>query len=283
MRGPDPVTPDPEGLELVRVERGHGTGWALIVVVAAVVVLAVAIWKPWEGTAPPRAATGEIGAGAVEQLLPAATHEAGPRSDPLGGPVEAPPPDATYAGLDLSVMGTRDPHAAWGIAVGYVPRNQLDNATARGSVTVTPVVDWERIEPGVPQPGPTLDHPDVVSVAIAATWPAAISPVALRVLHRGLARPAASGRPAGTPSAEREIPLGVSLPVQVRLAAGQGVEGVDSALRSGSFFPPVFVAPAALSSGPSDWIGNGWPTGAYVVEIELPDGTRVTLPFTIGG
>jgi hypothetical protein len=121
-------------------------------------------------------------------------------------------------------------------------------------------VSWELIEPGGTAPGPTLDHPDVVSVAIAATWPVGTRPLAIRVLYTGGPR--------------REIKLGEPLAARIQAAAGD-IPG--SEIESGAFYLPRATSP----DDPVGWIGNGWPAGAYTLEVETEDGLQL-LPFTLG-
>jgi hypothetical protein len=57
----------------------------------------------------------------------------------------------------------------------------------------SPVVSWERIEPGHPTPGPVLDHPAVVSVGVAATWPSDVQTVAGHLVTFGPLHPTRGG------------------------------------------------------------------------------------------
>lgn len=181
----------------------------------------------------------------------------------------------TFARLDLAILGTFDPPAAWGVAVAYVSRTQFDDAALGGSPTVTPVVSWESIEPGRRAPGPTLDQPDVTSVAVAATWPLEMRPLAIRLVSFGPPHPTPLSRPGSSPARGLEVALGTPLATLVRPEAGASAA---SGLVSGAFFLPS----PTRSGDPAGWLGNGWPTGAYAFEVELEAGLRVTLPFTIG-
>jgi hypothetical protein len=156
-------------------------------------------------------------------------------------------------------MGTADPHTAWGVAVAYVSQRQFDVAKERGAATVTPVVSWELIEPGESEPGSTLDHPGATSIGIAATWPRGTLPGAIRLFHAG-----------------EEIPLGGSL---WNLLRDVPLQASELPIRSGDFYLPWSARPTQ----PADWIGNGWPVGAYAFEVEIGPGVRKMLPFTLGG
>ena len=52
------------------------------------------------------------------------------------------------------------------------------------------------------------------------------------------------------------------------------------AFSSGEFFLPPSTPP---SRDPAGWLGMGWPAGAYAFEVQLGNGTVMSLPFTIGG
>ena len=81
-------------------------------------------WKPWESGA-------ESGRGTL--AVPPGTAGAPPSGDHLPdrqrgtadarGHADVDP--QTFAGLDLSLMGTVDPHNAWGVAVGYVSQEPV--------------------------------------------------------------------------------------------------------------------------------------------------------------
>lgn len=241
-------------------------------VVAVAVVLAAAVWKPWEvGRPTGRTAAVQVPAGAEVGLLPAITSDPRETDAPAPTPRQTP---ITFAGLDLEIMGTADPHPAWGVAVAYVSRTQFDNAARRRSPTVTPVVSWELIEPGRHAPGPTLDHPAVTSVAIAPTWPLGIRPRSIQVFFTPFGLGPTTGTSAD-PAARQAIPLGRSLSSRLRDGAGQPP---GSVFTSGDFFLPS----STPLGDPAGWIGSGWPSGAYVLEVDLEGGVRSTLPFTIG-
>ena len=237
-------------------------------VAAVALLLGAAVWKPWEGGRPaPGSIPAPIPTGAVGQLLPAATN------GPAGtvAPARTPEPSVRFAGLDLEFMGISDPHAAWGVAVAYVPSTFFANAAARGSSVVTPVVSWELIEPGGRTAAPTLDHPRSTSVAVGATWPVGTRPVAIRLISFG-----PSARPSPNPAAVHRVVLGATLAARLQTASGER-PGVG--LTSGAFFLP---SPTPSDSA-SDWLGHGWPAGTYGFEIDLEGGSRLTLPFRIGG
>jgi hypothetical protein len=272
------VSGAPERPELVRVGRRNGTRRLVLGLGVAAVLVGAAIWKPWDGARPVGAARATDLADATGSLLPAAT--SGSRGS-LGAVGTPPPAGFEFAGLNLTIMGHADPHRDWGVAVAYVPANQISTATARGSRTVTPVVDWVLVAPGSPAPGPTMDHPGVVSVAVTATWPDEVSPVALRLMRADsavLSNPAPSRSPIRSP-----IPS-VTPPTCCLIAFGPSLLAMIAdrvpAFSSGEFFlPPVKLVPL----DPAGWLGKGWPAGAYAFEVESGSGVVMTLPFTIGG
>ncbi len=266
-----PGVPPQERLELVRVGRRNGWRPAFLAVAVLAVLLTAAIWKPWEGGRP-AIATGPSPVPAATRggLLPATTGGPGVTDGSPGAPRST---VATFFGLDLEIMGTSDPHAAWGVAVAYVSRPQIDNAIAGRSPTVTPVVSWELIDPGGGL-GPTLDHPGTVSVAIAATWPSGTRPLAVRAFFTPYNAGIATG-PEPRPAAGIEV--GLDGPLSSLLGTAASPEAGPT---SGSFFlPPAKVA----SGGPASWIGHGWAAGDYVLDVELEGGARMDLPFAIRG
>jgi hypothetical protein len=114
-----------------------------------------------------------------------------------------------------------------------------------------------------------LDHPNVTSVAIAATWPPGTRPVAILVSYT----------PYGPdPGPQRFILLAEPLSSRLLEAAG---ESPASGFTAGAFH----LAPTATvwPGDPAGWLGHGWPDGTYRFEIELEGGVRETLPFQIGG
>lgn len=114
--------------ELVSVGRRDELQRAAMVVLAAAVLVAAAVWKPWEGG---RATTRDAPA------VPAVAVDASGTST---GQTD------TFAGLDLSPMRNATLQARWGVAVAYLPRERIEGATQRRSPTVTPTVDWRVIE-----------------------------------------------------------------------------------------------------------------------------------------
>jgi hypothetical protein len=246
----------------------------VLAVAVVTAVLGAAVLKPWETSRTPERAAATPLAGASGALLPATT----------SGPAAAPPAAAApirpslqgpfIAGLNLAVMGTADPHRGWGVAVAYVPRNQIDAVVGRGDPAITPVVSWELIEPGRRPPGPTLDHADVINVAIAATWPIGMQPRSIRLWSSPAVgpNPSAHSSPSTTPA--HAVGLGTSLAAQVQAAAG---EPVGALIEPGDFYLP----PATRTDAPGGWIGNGWPAGPYALEVVTDDGARTILPFTL--
>jgi hypothetical protein len=273
---PDDGTVRPGPPELVRVGRSDGWRPAIGAVVVVSVLLAVAVWKPWEAGSGSAVARSTIPPDAAGGLVPAVTEHPGESGAFAPTPL---PPAPTFAGLDLSVMGTTDPHDAWGVAVGYVSQTQFDIA-AHSDRIVTPVVSWQRIEPGHALPGPVLDHPAVTSVAIAATWPGGTRPVAVRLVSFGAAGPRAAGSPGldGT-----DVPLGDWLGDLVGTVPGATP---PPAIGSGRFYIP-FVVPEDVVAWPGEgwpasWPTHGWARRSYAFEMVLDGGQTVRLPFVIG-
>src|SRR6478752_2575855 len=281
--GDQPRLPD-QGLlrpgppELERVGRRGGYRPAIVAVAVVALLLGVAVWKPWEpgSTANPRPSVPP--AAAAGGLLPAVTG----RPDASVAPASTPTPTApTFAGLDLSLMGTIDPHDAWGVAIGYVSQAQFDIA-AHAAPIVTPVVSWELIDPTKPWPAPTLDHPDVTTIAIAATWPSAIRPTAIRLIRFGGPKAVPAVGPSSSPSSGQDVPVGEPL---------LDVVGTDTSaspspgLGSGWFFiPPGLTSDVVAWPGlgwPASWPSHGWAPGVYAFEIDTAGTTRVSLPFVI--
>jgi hypothetical protein len=269
--GGETGTGPPDRPELVSVGRRNGWRPALLAVTALAIVLTAAVWKPWEGRRPATAiAPGSVPTDSRGGLLPATTSGPDATDGFTTGPAET---FATFSGLNLELMGSSDPHAAWGVAVAYMSRTQIDDATAGGSSTVTPVVSWELIDPGGGL-GPTLDHPGTVSVAIAATWPSGTRPLAVRASFTPYNAGIATG-PEPRPAAGTEVGLGEPLSSLLGTAASPGPGPT-----SGSFFlPPVKVVPG----DPASWVGHGWAAGDYVLTVELQGGARMDLPFAIRG
>ncbi len=270
----DPLPPDGSARpddppDLVRVGRPGRPRPTIAVVVAVALLLALAVWKPWESGASPAQAPSTVPPDAAGALLPAITS----RPDDAARPTPAAP---TFAGLDLSQMGTVDPHAAWGVAVGTVSNAQFDVA-AHGTPIVTPAVSWRPIDPGQASPGPVVDPPDGTSVALAVTWPAlpsAKEPVSLRLFR--------SSDPSSKPTPGAEVQLGTTLDEVV----GSGAAATPAAtIGSGRFFVPPALAEGVVAwpntGWPASWPSHGWPPGRYEFQVDLIDGDRVTLPFVI--
>ena len=273
--------PDSEGSPaLVRVGGRNGWRPALLVAGAVVVLLAAAIVKPWETGRPDLARSTPLPGGTDGGLLPAVTSGTAASGATRSAGPTASPSQLTFNGLDLAIMGSTDPHAAWGVAVAYVSRTQFVNAAAGRSPTITPVVSWQLIEmrflasgPLLDQP-PVLDHPGVTSIAIAATWPAEARPIAIRLFYVGPPGSQPTGRPA--PSATSEIKLGKSVATRLAIAGG-GTPGAGAA--SGDFY----FAPTTLATDPAGWVANGWPVGTYTFQVYVDGGVPRVLPFTILG
>ncbi len=273
-----------------RVEPG------LVVAVMLVALVAIAIWKPWTGSA------------ALPGVLPRASLAAADNGSPPASSVPTTPaspvprnvialqpagPIPPLDGLDLRAMSLSDPHAAWGVAVAYTPTLAIESAIWGGRSTVTPVVDWEAIAPRSVSrstttallrrgpAGPTLDHPGSTTIAVAVTWPSDIAPrgVSLRWLW-----PAAPSVPAASIVDSGPIPLSEPLPLLARLApsrvAGGGHTGAFPWERSSGTF---FLAPGDPPSTVAGWIAHRWAPGQYAFVVTLADGTSRSLRFVIGG
>jgi hypothetical protein len=158
-----------------------------------------------------------------------------------------------------------------------VSRTQFANALVRGASTVTPVVSWQLIQPDHAGLAPTLDHPGVTSVAIAATWPPEVQPVAVRLVSFGAMGmgPGSSAPPKARPPARVDIPLGDSLVRTLRVVPSRPSGAGPSV---GAFYFPMPRSPVAMTG----WPGHGWPPATYAFEVELDGGRQITLPFTIG-
>ena len=281
-----PVPPDEGPLragppDLVPVGRRGGRAPLIAVVVAVALLVALATWKPWEPGASSARAPSTAPPGAAIGLLPAITS----RPEGAAGPTAAAtPPAPTYAGLDLSVMGTVDPHDAWGVAVGYVSKEQFDVA-AHGTPIVTPAVSWQLVEPGQASPGPVVDPPGDTSIAIAATWPTlpgAAQPVSLRLFRFLPTDRGPSSGPSSKPTATAEVALGTTLDEVVGSAAAATPA---ASVGSGRFFIPPALSQDVVawpnSGWPASWPSHGWPAGRYEFQVALDDGGSITLPFVI--
>ena len=225
--------------ELVSVGRRNGWRSAFVAVAAVALLLGAAVWKPWEG--------GRPGPGSRPATIPTDDRQAEllPRHDRSGADGSDRPDTLsrrrTFGGLDLEFMGISDPHAAWGVAVAYVSRTQIDNAIAGRSPTVTPVVSWELIEPDRSPPGPRLDHATVTSVAIAATWPLGTRPVAIRLFLTGRRPPAPDPR---RPSRESTWRDAGDLGRRARPARAPAVGSSGAFFLRGAPTPPPATRPA---------------------------------------
>ncbi|MHB8672580.1 MAG: hypothetical protein ACYDAK_02750 [Candidatus Limnocylindrales bacterium] len=278
----------------IRPRRRFEPGLVVAVMLAALV--AIAIWKPWTGSAglpgvlPRASVAAAVQVSPPAASVPATTAGPGPRvviALQPAGPI--PPLD----GLDLRAMNSSDPHAAWGVAVAYTPTLAIESAVWGGRSTVTPVVDWEAIAPrSVGQPvttallrrgsaGPTLDHPGSTTIAVAVTWPSDIAPrsVTLRWLW-----PAAPGVPVPSIVDSGPIPLSEPLPLLVRLAPSRVSGGGQTAAfpwerSSGTFF----LTPGDPPSTVAGWLAHSWAPGQYAFVVTLADGTSRSLRFVLGG
>ncbi len=152
-------TPSYDGAPMVPIRARGRIEPAAVVILAAVVIMAAGLWKPWGAAAAPLptsalGASAAAGIGAAGRPFPAVS----------GLLTEAPSlrtaPAPSLDGLGLSFMGVTDLHRAWGVAAAYVPRGVIRDAARRGQADVTPVVDsvsgGSRTRPAPPAmiPGP---------------------------------------------------------------------------------------------------------------------------------
>ncbi|MEA2653312.1 MAG: hypothetical protein QOI37_539 [Chloroflexota bacterium] len=245
---------------LVRVGRRDGPRSAVVAIVVVTLGLATAVWKPWDH-------------GVTQPIPPIRVANSSasvvPASEAVAPAATAPQPDSAwpgprlFRGLDLGSMAIVDGHTDWGVAVAYVSGRQFDIAVARRTPTITPVVSWRSIEPSQAGPGPFAGHPGATSLAIAATWPESIRPLAIQLLSIG--------------PRVRVIALGQDLAALIGVTTGPNPGPIVSAA-SGAFF----LATDKPLTEPLAWTGNGWPAGDYAFQVALGGGVVVTLPFRIG-
>ena len=114
-------------------------------------VMGVAIWKPWQG---PNDAAPDAPAIATSVPVAAARPSAGARipgptreTRGAASPESAGPPRSAGTLIDVPVTaginwsdGTRDGHSAWGVAVAYLPFGQLDDALLLRRSAIVPSV-----------------------------------------------------------------------------------------------------------------------------------------------
>lgn len=268
--------------ELVRVIPGARAEPALVAMLAVVVLVGAAIWKPWASGPDAPARPVPLPAAVVVQ----------PRTTPRAAPPTADAAivtvtgDQPIAGLDISSMGLADGHRAWGVAAAYVPVTQVAVATRRRLSSVRPVVDWRAVEPGNraepdnrTEPNNRVELPAtgqaVATVALGVTWPSAMSPRAIRLFY--LSPGVQNGPELSTRLRTREMSLVRPLPGIAMFewqADGNAVETSDAAWTDAS---GVFYLPPSdpLPTRPRHWLISGWPAGAYEFRVTDADGTTL--------
>ncbi len=253
----------------------------LSVVVVALAVIGVGVWKPWAAIDPARQA---VGPASSPLVLGSIAPSFGP-SSPNRRPPDADAPAAgdrpASFGLSLASMGDRVERASWGVAAAYVPLAEIVQAETIGRPWVTPVVNWQSLAPDNHVRGPILDRDGTATVALAVTWPADSGPRSVELEYIG---PAARGVARATPDLPRMVPLGASLPRLMSRVPSEwlAIEGPGQLVwerQSGSFFLPA----EETASTPADWLTGGWPPGEYAFWLELDDGSLARLPFVLGG
>ncbi len=289
MRQPRPADPwrpeaevvDEGEVRLVAVAHRRALAQPLVVLTAGIILVAAAVWKPWQGptTAEPSPSQAPAAVVATPTERPPSDVQIAESDIRLSAPGASLP---RLYGLNLSYMGESDPHRDWGVVVAYVPRVLVTAALKSGATSVSPSVDWESIDPPVRAPGPTLDDTGLVSVAIAATWPSDVEAVDVSLLYFG--GPAAGGDAQATDPHGRSMPLSRPVPILAHIVAATDGLHLSTAfvpwprLPGTFFFPP---APAATSL--VGWLSGGWPAGQYEYVITDSEGSVTALPFTLVG
>jgi hypothetical protein len=273
--------------EVVRVIPGARAEPALVALLAVVVLVGAAIWKPWANESDAQARP--VPAKVVVQ----------PRTTP-----RAPAPtaqaavvtvtgDQPIAGLDISRMDLADAHRAWGVAAAYVPVTQIAVATRRRLSSVRPAVDWHAVEPGnrvesgnTVEPGNPVELPAtgqaVTIVALAVTWPSGRSPHEIRLFYRS---PGVQiGPELSTRLGTREMSLVRPLPGIAMFSWQADGEAVDTSRGARTDASGVFYLPPSdpLPTRPRHWLTSGWPAGAYEFRVTDADGTSV-VAFRLRG
>jgi hypothetical protein len=292
MLTPDGTDP-PDRPVVVRVTSGRTMQPALMIATLVVTLVGVALWKPWanggqDAGSPPRAAR------PGPAVAPAEPRPATAAATPRRADAAVRPALPALYGLDLSLMGTDDGHASWGIAVAHAPSGTIARAVAGRLPTFAPVVDWVSLKGGaspgptgfsrrgLPATGPIIDHPGTVTIAVAVTWPPMAPPRAVRLVRTGTIA-STDGAVIRLPAA-RPIPLAEPLPLLVRLEA-PGFESfdivpvIDWELRPGTFFLPAEGHPPDVAG----WLTGGWRPGSYAFLVTQWDGSTRKLPFVLRG
>lgn len=259
--------------EVVRVP-GAGAEPALVALLAVVVLVGAAIWKPWANG--PDTLARPVPAEVVVQ--PRTTpRAAAPITDAAIVTVAG---DQPIAGLDISIMGLADTHRAWGVAAAYVPVTQIAVATRRRLSSIRPVVDWQAVGPGSRiELGNRVELPGtgqaISTVALAVTWPSGRSPHEIRLFYRSPG--VQNGPELSTRLRTREMSLVRPLPGIAMFSWQADGEAVDSSEAAWTHASGVFYLPPSdpLPTRPRHWLTSGWPAGAYEFRVTDADGTSV--------
>ncbi len=248
---------DSQRPELVRVGGGRRLGPSVVVIVAAVVLVGAAIVKPWQASDQSAASAGPSASAVASHTEAALPSPDVPGGSAPGGSRPTPGVGSQlFHGLDLTFLGTYDPHPGWGVAVASVPTGELPAAT--GAPPRVPVEDWHAVNPNAPGPGPTVDQSGSTTIAVAVTWPAGTQPTSVGLDYLGLVAPSGSSRP--------DSSIG-----RARFLWFRG---------SGAFY----VAPASVvPEDPAGWLARGWPAGSYAFSVTRPDGSNAILYFSLSG
>jgi len=267
--------------EIARVVPAPRAEPALVALLAIVVLVGAAIWKPWAS-----------GSDALARPVPAEVlvqprttpRAAAPTADVAIVTVTG---DQPIAGLDISRMGLADGHRAWGVASAYVPVTQVAVATRRRLSSVRPLVDWRAVEPGDPvEPGDRVELPAtgqaISTVALAVTWPSAMSPHEIRLFYRSPG--VQNGPESSTRLRTREMSLVRPLPGIAMFAWQADGDAVDTSQAAWTDASGVFYLPPSepLPTRPRHWLVSGWLAGAYEFRVTDADGISV-IAFWLRG
>jgi hypothetical protein len=260
--------------EVVRVMPGARAEPALVALLAVVVLVGAAIWKPWAS-----------GSDALAHPVPAEV-VVQPRTTPRAAPPTADAAivtvtgDQPIAGLDISRMGLADAHRGWGVAAAHVPVTQIAVATRRRLSSVRPVVDWHAVEAGNRvEPANRVELPAtgqaISTVALAVTWPSAVSPHEIRLFYRSPG--VQNGPELSTRLRTREMSLVRPLPGIAMSSWQADGNAVDTSDAPWTHASGVFYLPPSdpLPTRPRHWLTSGWPAGAYAFRVTDAGGTYV--------
>ena len=157
--------------------------------------------------------------------------------------------------------GTRDPHAAWGISVAYLPFPSLDDALVLRHSSVVPTVRW--VPEATGPAGALVDVQGQPVAGLAVTWPAGLQPAGLELQY--------------LPQATTAVPVTVPLARVVPVLLGQVTAAAFARSPSSGAFvlPPGNRATAVI-----DWLSDGWPPGRYRFEVRA-DGVLHVVTFRL--